>query len=327
MKYIIRLFITLFVVQIFLSCTHDIDNLVQLDNKNTNKQELTLEEKLTNIMKNGGNILTRSLMFSSSNFQLVEYLNIGKINSKKEIEQLKEYILSDESCFPYYDLDNERILLKKWKNIVNEKQYEDVRYSMDELSDYLNQKLEIGLDLIELIWKCESNYYRTICIASGNDILYDNIIVNTLCIIERSLNDSNCNLLKTNPVKTRSESSSIIKHTKSWGGDAYWLYGAERGSATIYHSVYGSGSSLYNSDCSASANMTLGSADAKAQITKQLLGKNGYSNCNYAYYIASPFVSFTIIGGNGINFRLSMSGIGSSASDTGDDLFYWPDRQ
>lgn len=92
-------------------------NIAEAESSVIVKDELTLEQKLTNIQKSGEDILTRSLYANESQLQLKEYKNIGVITTEKELDQLKSVILSNESYFPYYDTENSNISLLTWSEI------------------------------------------------------------------------------------------------------------------------------------------------------------------------------------------------------------------
>ena len=129
MKFV-RLFSQLIFVGILLaSCYQEDDfsiqsNIAEAESSVIVKDELTLEQKLTNIQKSGEDILTRSLYANESQLQLKEYKNIGVITTEKELDQLKSVILSNESYFPYYDTENSNISLLTWSEIECKKQNE-----------------------------------------------------------------------------------------------------------------------------------------------------------------------------------------------------------
>ena len=106
----------IFVGILLASCYQEDDfsiqsNIAEAESSVIVKDELTLEQKLTNIQKSGEDILTRSLYANESQLQLKEYKNIGVITTEKELDQLKSVILSNESYFPYYDTENSNIVL------------------------------------------------------------------------------------------------------------------------------------------------------------------------------------------------------------------------
>lgn len=307
---------------LLVSCTQDDDFLMQKNNeidierKKIGKDELTLKQKLLLIKNNGEHIITRSLYANNSQLQLKESKNIGIISSVNELEQLKSDILSDDSCFPYYDVENNCISLLSWSEIEARNENNLIQYSKSDLEVFLNTVLNIGMNKLELIWQCNSKTYKTICVTSGDDIIYDNIIMNILCISkEARLDDDLLPMLKTrNP-----EGNTSRSYTNNLGCTAYWLWGSERGRVDIYHTIYGNSESLDNSTCSEYSYISIGSAGAEAQIKECKKGTGGYSICNYAYYLATPTVSVTISGGNGIDFSVSVSGIGSQGSGSGND--------
>ena len=111
-------------------------NIAEAESSVIVKDELTLEQKLTNIQKSGEDILTRSLYANESQLQLKEYKNIGVITTEKELDQLKSVILSNESYFPYYDTENSNISLLTWSEIECKKQNEKTQYSKSDLETF-----------------------------------------------------------------------------------------------------------------------------------------------------------------------------------------------
>lgn len=110
-------------------------------------------------------------------------------------------------------------------------------------------------------------------------------------------------------VKSRSETAPFKILTAEFGGDAYWLWGSQRGQVTIRHSIYGSYNNLQSSDCNISIDMALGDADAKATIKERVIGENGYSICAYGYYLTSLAVSAKITQNyNPISFSVEVTG-------------------
>lgn len=321
MKFV-RLFLQLIFVGILLaSCYQEDDfsiqsNIAEAESSVIVKDELTLEQKLTNIQKSGEDILTRSLYANESQLQLKEYKNIGVITTEKELDQLKSVILSNESYFPYYDTENSNISLLTWSEIECKKQNEKTQYSKSDLETFLNTVLKVGMNKMELTWECNSKTYKTICITSNEDIIYDNVIMNILCISEESpLNKGLTPIIKTK--SPESNFSGSCTNTLRW--TAYWLWGSECGRVEINHTIYVSTGNLTNSTSSEDAYISIGSAGADSQIKECSKGVGGYSICNYAYYLATPTVSVSISGGNGIDFSISTSGIGSEASGSGDN--------
>ena len=124
-------------------------NIAEAESSVIVKDELTLEQKLTNIQKSGEDILTRSLYANESQLQLKEYKNIGVITTEKELDQLKSVILSNESYFPYYDTENSNISLLTWSEIECKKQNEKTQYSKSDLETFLNTVLKVGMNKME----------------------------------------------------------------------------------------------------------------------------------------------------------------------------------
>ena len=124
-------------------------NIAEAESSVIVKDELTLEQKLTNIQKSGEDILTRSLYANESQLQLKEYKNIGVITTEKELDQLKSVILSNESYFPYYDTENSNISLLTWSEIECKKQNEKTQYSKSDLETFLNTVLKVGMNKMD----------------------------------------------------------------------------------------------------------------------------------------------------------------------------------
>lgn len=307
-----------FACVLLASCYHEDDFSVQIEaaSDGGEQNELTLKQKLINIQNSGKDVITRSLYASKSQLQLKEYKNMGTITSDRELDQLKSELLSDKGYFPYYDIAKENIVLLTWPEIEGDKQNIEIRYSKSDLREFLNKRIKVGMNKMELTWECNSKIYKTNCITSDEEIVYDNIITNILCISE----DSQFAKGVSPMIKTRSPENvgnGEYAHEMEW--TAYWLWGSERGYAKVVHSISGSTGNLKGSSCYADSYMSIGNSDAKAQIKERKRGSNGYSVCNYAYFLATPLVSGSISGGGSVDFSVSISGVGSEASGSGED--------
>ena len=263
-------------------------------------------------------VLSRSSNIYNTDLKLKDYNYAGIIDTEQELEELKKEILSDDSYFPYYDLDNNKIKLLTWNAIKNSKQYDCIQYSKDKLTAFLDEHLNLGMGILMLTWEFDSNSCNSICVFSGDSIVYDNIILNTLCFEEKK------HLTNTTyAVKSRSETTPFKKLTVEFGGDAYWLWDSHRGQVTIRHSIYGSYNNLQSSDCSAFAEMTLGDADARATIKERVIGENGYSICAYGYYLTSLAVSAKITQNyNPISYSVEVSGAVKKVVGNGDNSLH-----
>lgn len=312
----------LFVSILLFSCSQEDNFVIQNDIIETGHSEnvqgiLTLNQKLINIQNAGRSVITRSLYISKSQLQLKGYENIGVISSDKELEQLKSELLSDKGYFPYYDIDKESITLLTWAELKSDEKKSQIQYSKADLEEFLNKTIKVGMKKMELIWECNSKVYKTICITLDEDIIYDNIIMNILCVSK----DSQLARGMLSKIKTRSLEGSLSggSYTNTMEWTAYWLWGAERGYARVVHSISGNTGNLVSSSCYADSYMSIGSSSAKAEIKECRRGEGGYSVCNYAYYLATPLVSGSISGGGATSFSVSISGVGSQASGSGND--------
>lgn len=284
---------------------------------------LTLEEKLMLIQSNGEDILTRSLYVENTKLQLKEYHPIGIIASDQELEELKSELLSDESIVPYYNVRKKRIELKTLSETESSNPNEIFQYSRMNLSKYLDDNIEIGMNIMQLTWECNSNTGQTICITLGDEIIYDHVIMNVLCISQNK--ESTEDVITPMPfVKTRSEggdnTQKIYQVSRSVVSQvAEWMWGSDRGFVHISHTLVGWQGNLISSSTSATYSMSLGSADARSAVQNRL-GANGYSDCYYGWYIVSPYASANISSHAGsLLFSVELSGIGSKAGGSGVD--------
>ena len=132
MKKILSLF--LFGI-LLVSCGQDyeLDSFMEQEESVVSK-ELTLEQKLLNMQNRTEEVLSRSSNIYNTDLNLKDYNYAGIIDTEQELEELKKEILSDDSYFPYYDLDNNKIKLLTWNAIKNSKQYDCIQYSKDKLT-------------------------------------------------------------------------------------------------------------------------------------------------------------------------------------------------
>ena len=327
-KYIYSVVSLVLMSVLFIGCLSDNEyyNAWETEEMVSAKDDiLTLSEKFQNIQKRGEEVITRSMNIHRSELKLCSYKYVKVIESNDELERIKSQIVSEESVIPYYDLDNKRILLLKWNEFDNQKQYGQIQYSRNSLLDYLDKNLKVGMEQFELTWQCESEIYKTICITSGNAIIYDNIITNTLCISGET--HENAEISGNKLLKTRQEQG---------GGGAYyddytlrevvvnetvdWLWGAERGYVIISHSIVVRDGGLDSSGYETEDFMSIGSSGAEAQIISRRYGPGGSSTCNYIYYMVTPTMSATIHGGGGVKYYVTFSGLGSEKHGSGDHV-------
>ena len=155
MKKILSLF--LFGI-LLVSCEQDyeLDSLMEQEESVVSK-ELTLEQKLLNMQNRTEEVLSRSSNIYNTDLNLKDYNYAGIIDTEQELEELKKEILSDDSYFPYYDLDNNKIKLLTWNAIKNSKQYDCIQYSKDKLTAFLDEHLNLGMGILMLTWEFDSN--------------------------------------------------------------------------------------------------------------------------------------------------------------------------
>ena len=318
MKKILSLF--LFGI-LLVSCEQDyeLDSLMEQEESVVSK-ELTLEQKLLNMQNRTEEVLSRSSNIYNTDLKLKDYNYAGIIDTEQELEELKKDILSDDSYFPYYDMDYNKVIPLTWNEIKNAKQYDCIEYSKQKLSNYIDEHIKIGMGILMLTWESESEAFSSICIYSGNKFVYDNIILNTLCVREEE-KPIERKVLVT--VKTRSELPPVSETKTLVNESVCWLDGTIRGSVEITHTISGVNGYMYGSDCNATVEIDNGNAEAGSLITKRELGINGYSICRYAYCLASPEVSISIsIDYKVASIGMSVSGAGQKRSVQGEDTFY-----
>ena len=104
--------LSLFLLGISLvSCEQDyeLESLMKQEESIVNK-ELTLEQKLLNMQTMAKEVLSRSSNIYNTDLRLKDYNYAGVIDSEQELEELKQEILSEDSYFPYYDMDNNKVI-------------------------------------------------------------------------------------------------------------------------------------------------------------------------------------------------------------------------
>ena len=156
---IMKKILSLFLFGILLvSCGQDyeLDSFMEQEESVVSK-ELTLEQKLLNMQNRTEEVLSRSSNIYNTDLNLKDYNYAGIIDTEQELEELKKEILSDDSYFPYYDLDNNKIKLLTWNAIKNSKQYDCIQYSKDKLTAFLDEHLNLGMGILMLTWEFDSN--------------------------------------------------------------------------------------------------------------------------------------------------------------------------
>lgn len=208
-----------------------------------------------------------------------------------------------------------KIEIKTLNEIVSQK-VEGITYSPGELGAFLEKVLVLGMIKVELEWTCDSQIYKTICVASDKSgIVYDNIISNILCLDK----EEKINIQVTPAIRTKEEIADPHAQTLEWTleKECSWLWGANYGSVYLYHSITGFPNDLQTSSFYAKHEMTNGRSDAQIRRVEYRRGNGGFSACAYGYYMSTPLLSISLIFEYG-GFRLSGSTVtGSSTGATG----------
>ncbi len=278
-------------------------------------ENLTWEQQLELIRQRGKEVMTRSRFIHKSQLQLNEYKSLGKIDNTLDLHQVQSTITSNNSYIPYYDIEKKEIQLLNWDDLEKVRQYDNIVYSKQKLSEFIHNNIQIGMEKIQLTWECGSKICKTICIVSDQGIVYDNVISNIICISEEAL--TTITPTNNNIIKTRGETSG-----SGWQWRHYetcsWLWGSERGSVELTHTIYGGKNYLRDSNCHADGYMSIGKCGAEIVRNSITRGEGGRSICAYGYYMATPTtdISMSLSGGR-YSITISSSGISSPITGTG----------
>lgn len=315
MKTTISFFICLcMVLGILSSC----NNESFLSDSENNRTERTLwGQQLDSIKSYSPKIVSKSLLINESKLTLVNYRILGEISTENDLMQLKEEILADDSYFPSYDVANNKIEIKMLNEIVSQNT-EGIIYTPETLGTFLDKTLVLGMIKVELEWTCDSQMYKTICVVSDKSgIVYDNIISNILCLNKEE--NINIQVRKNPAIQTKEAVADPNAKTIVWSLEkaCSWLWGADRGSVYIYHSITGLPNNLQTSSFRAEHMMTVGRSDAQIVEIECKRGIGGFSACVYGYYMSTPFLSISLVFEHD-NFKLTSSTtVGSSMGATG----------
>lgn len=274
-------------------------------------------QQLDSIKSSSPKTISKSLFINESRLTLVDYRILGEISTEDDLLRLRENLLVDDSYFPFYDVTNNKIEIKMLKEITSQK-IEGITYSPEELEAFLEKILVLGMIKVELEWMCDSQIYKTICAVSDKSgIVYDNIISNILCLNE----EEEINIQVKNGPVIRTKEAVADPHAKTleWTLEkrCTWLWGSDRGSVHLYHSITGLPNDLQTSSFHAEHEMTIGSSDAQIRRVEYRRGNGGFSACAYGYHMSTPFLSVSLVFERG-GFRLSGStSMGSSIGATG----------
>lgn len=316
MKIAISFFVFLCMVLGLLSSCN---NESCLSDSRNNRTEMTLWQQQLDLIKSSSQMtISKSLFINESKLVLVNYNVLGEIATESDSQQLKEKILADDSYFPFYDVANNKIEIKMLKEIASQAKVEGITYSPEELRAFLDKTLVLGMIKVELEWMCDSQVYKTISVVSEQGgIVYDNIISNLLCLNEEQ--DISIQVRNDPAIRTKEEVADLHAKTVEWTLEkkCTWLWGADRGSVYLYHSITGLPNDLQTSSYYAEHEMTIGRSDAQMIRVEYKRGIGGFSACAYGYYMSTPVLSISLIFESG-RFRLSSSTtMGSSMGATG----------
>ena len=176
------------------------------------------------------------------------------------------------------------------------------------------------MGVLMLTWESESKTFGSICIYSEDEFIYDNIILNTLCVREEEKKVMRTVIAS---VKTRGELPHVSETKTLVDESVNWLYGSTEGRVVITHTISGVNGVMCGSDCSATVDIKNGNAEARALIVEKVSGTNGYSVCRYAYCLASPEITISISVDYKIgSISLNTSGAGEKKAGEGTHTFY-----
>jgi len=155
---------------------------------------------------------------------------------------------------------------------------------LNEWQNLVSSLIGVGMHLVRIYWRANGEEFSTLCVATAEDIVYDNILSN-MVIVEGQEQKLRC-----------------LDYT------IYWLWGGERGK--IIAEVTASCDGVINCGRHCSASMTLGEARINCQTRTQ-------GNCcvlEYSFAWATPLVQISV---DSDGFTLRTSGLGSSGEGNG----------
>ena len=244
------------------------------------------------------------------------------INSRTDIESYKSEILQEQNYIPLYKRELNSIILTTIGKIPT--QYKS-QYKPTNLVKYLSEVEVKNLKKVVLDWRYKDEYFSTICLVSDQEgIIYDNIISNIVILqpIEQNLSSSTSTLrLKSGSIEDPPTQNGPISFSKTSGATAYWLWGAERGEATVTVSATGEAINgtkyIYGHHEEAYDYITIGSSGSGTILNSFSTGSNGNYDVAWMWYLASPAITVNVTITNG-SYTLDVSGIlGSEGHGSG----------
>lgn len=319
----------IFVLLLFNSCTKedlfypgnelDISSDGKLNNDHLKKATIAnnnWRQQLESILSDTLEIL------NLNEISLHSYEFVDSINSDDDVNLAKLNIQSDNSFVPLYAGSLKKIvpITMKEAKISNSaiQQFDPAR-----LKTYLDINVKPGLKKLKLNWNYKSMDFSSICLVSEEKgIVYDNLISNIMIVKQCSKQSNSISysplILKTANIETDNGS---ISYYNGISMNAYWLWGSDRGNATVNYNVGGHVQDgikyIDNHYENASCNMTIGTCDAKITVKSFETGSGGHYECVYGWYLASPLVSISMsYNGSGYNINVGVS-LGSEAHNVG----------
>ncbi|WP_369019183.1 hypothetical protein QBE54_04640 [Thermatribacter velox] len=169
-------------------------------------------------------------------------------------------------------------------NIVSLQNETISQTELNEWRNLVSSLIGVGMHLVRIYWRANGEDFSTLCVATAEDIVYDNILSN-MVIVEGQEQKLRC-----------------LDYT------IYWLWGGERGK--IIAEVTASCDGVINCGRHCSASMTLGEARINCRTRVQ-------GNCcvlEYSFAWATPLVQISV---STDEFTLRTSGLGSSGEGNG----------
>lgn len=229
-----------------------------------------LDEALANFNRYYGNIGT-ALSYS--------YLGtIGNIEQKQEV--VAEITNSSIARVPKIVFEDTLFS----GSIVSLQEENIPQTELNEWQNLVNSLVEVGMHLIRIYWRANGEDFSSLCVATDEDIVYDNILSNVV-IVEGQEQKLRC-----------------LDYT------IYWLWGGERGK--VIAEVTASCDGVINCGRHCTASMTLGEARINCRTRTQ-------GNCcvlEYSFAWATPLVWISV---DTDEFTLRTSGLGSSGEGNG----------
>lgn len=275
-----------------------------------------------------------------SSLKMTGYRQNGILASRQIIKTLKSDLLSDDKLLPDYspvDLkDLQLIRIADVKNNLSLKKHRVLNYDLPGTAKFLDTTLKIGQKMIEITWENDGKPFTTQAVVDDQSgIIYDNLISNIMIIKEKHTGQSfeapvGANFITAECLDMPFPDPDIIPRNKAVGHSwtANWLWGSQRGEASVNHSVEGytdrrmgfTKQVLTCSSVDAYSYMTLGSGDAQIVNHTTNYGQNGSSYVHWGLYLAAPTVSISMSYSPATGYSISVSGgFGSELHHTGSE--------